>query len=380
MNEKVAISIGLSLMLAAIGWEIGSNGKSKGKVAVAASGRVANGQIIQVSGDVQLIRSNGRSIRPRVGTRIYPGDRLRTAPTGNVLVQCADLTIQSVSANQNRPNACPEVERSSNCPPGVVQCPHRGEEMAWNLAQIPYIISPRQTKLLDDKPVLRWNSVPGATSYAVSIQGQGVNWKTRVSDTRVVYAGEQPLKPGGRYWLIVEVEAGANQGASSLQEPPSPGKELYFSLLTEERRERIRAAAREIAQLKMTDETKALAIANLYTKNDLIAEAIALLEELVEDKVQTAPIYTTLGDLYLNNLELVPQAGVYYSKSLQLADPEDIDSLTAAQAGLGQVQVALGNKDEAIHLLTLALEGAKRLRDTERIGELEKQLEKLNHG
>jgi hypothetical protein len=370
MKSKVAISIGLSLMIAAAGGEIGSDRQSMMPLAVAASKRVSNGMVVFIRGDVQVIRFNGRLIRPTTGTRIYPGDRLQTTQTGQVLVQCTDLTTQSVSASQNQLNRCPEVSEQSNCP-GIIECPHRGNEIAWNNAQIPYIISPRRTKLLNNKPTLRWNPVPGANSYTVSVEGEDANWTTRVNDTQVIYGGE-PLKPGGYYLLIVET----NTGASSLDEPVRP-RGLHFSLLDEDRAKHVRAEAQQIAQHKWTDQTKALALANLYIKNGLISEAVEKLEVLAEGGLETAPIYRTLGDLYLNYLALVPQASAYYLKSIELADPQDVEMRTAVLDELGQLQAAMGKKDEAVHWLTQAQGGCRALQDLECTSALEKQLRDL---
>ncbi len=369
MKHRVAISVGLSSMLATVYWEIGSNQRSMMPAALATSHTLSNGQIIELNGDVQLIRSNRRMVRATTGTRIYPGDTLRTAQTGQVLIQCADLSIQSVPAGQHQLNRCPKASEQSGGLSGIIAPPHRGDAITWNNAQIPYIISPRRTKLLNDKPMLRWNPVPGATSYTVNVQGEGVNWTTQVSNTQVVYAGDQPLKPGGHYLLFVET----NTGALSLDEPVRPGG-LHFSLLDENQAQYVRAAAQQITQQNWTDQTKALALANLYIKNGLICEAIEKLEALAAGGLETASIYHTLGDLSLNYLALVPQAGAYYLKSIKLADPEDTETRIAVLDGLRQVQSALGNKDEATSWLTQAQVQCKALTDLECASALEKQL------
>jgi hypothetical protein len=59
---------------------------------------------------------------------------------------------------------------------------------------IPYIISPRCTLVLNPLPMLRWNGVPGASRYTVSLIGdEDVLWETDVSETEVVYSGEPAL-------------------------------------------------------------------------------------------------------------------------------------------------------------------------------------------
>jgi hypothetical protein len=360
-------------MLTAVVWNTSSNRGTMMPMAVAATRRVSNGQIIQINGDVQLKRSLGRIIRPTIGTQVYPGDELLTARGAQVLVQCADLKMWSVEAGENRLNSCLEATEEAECTPGTYKCPHRGDDIAWNNASIPYVISPRRTALLSDKPTLRWNPVAGETNYTVSIEGEGVNWTTQVSSPQVIYSGESPLKSGSSYLLMVKANS---TGVSSLDEPVRPGG-LNFSLLGENQAQLVRAAKEQIEQQKWTDQAKSLVLAHLYTKNDLISEAITTLEELVQSGVQTAPIYRTLGDLYLNYLALVPQARDYYSKAVELASSNNLEERTAAQDGLGQVQKALGNKDEAVRWLTQARDGYKSLGDSERASALEKQLKEL---
>ncbi|NEP61934.1 MAG: tetratricopeptide repeat protein [Symploca sp. SIO2G7] len=341
--------------------------------AVAASKRVSNGQIIQINGDVQLKRSYGSVTRPKVGTRIYPQDKLMAANGAQVVVQCADLSSLSVEgAGEHRLDGCASVTKKAQCTPGTYKCPSRPGSIALNNSSIPYIISPRRTNLLNPQPKLRWNPVPGATSYTVSIKGEGVDWKTKVSDTQIVYPGEQPLQPGGYYLLIVR----ADTGASSTDEPIIPGG-LGFSLLEATSAQQVRSQAAEIAQQPWTKQAKTLALVNLYLKYGLTFEAVEMLEDLVNGGVETAPIYNKVGELYLNFLALAPQAKTYYAQAVKLADSNDIEEQTVAQEGLGQVQARFGNQDEAIRLLTMARDGYEALGDTERVSQLEKQLRAL---
>lgn len=141
--------------------------------ALAASNRVSNGLIIHSSGEVAIERQNGRRVRPTSGTLIYPGDKLRTAQNGQVMVQCADLGIQAIASNANQLNSCLLAKERSKaeCSKDVIKCPDRGDgKIAWNSAPIPYVISPRRTQLLNNKPILRWNPVVGATSYKLSLR------------------------------------------------------------------------------------------------------------------------------------------------------------------------------------------------------------------
>jgi hypothetical protein len=328
--KKTSISIALSILL---GFEFVCAKELKSARATTAP--VANGQIIQVQGDVRLNRSQGNAFRPTAGTRVYPGDKLWVAG-GKAIVQCADLSVQSVEAARRQVIPCPTATNSIQCTPGLYKCPHRGDGIAW-LENIPYIITPRRTALLDDKPTLRWNAVPEATSYTVSVEGEGVDWTTQTNQTEIIYPGKSPLQPGESYLLTVM----ADTGASSLDGAVIPGG-MSFTLLSKSQAQHVRTEAEKIAQQDWTESAKAIALANLYIENGLIADAIATLETLVASGTETAPIYRTLGDLYFNYLALVPQAGTYYTKAVELADPNDVEEQKAAQEGLAKVRQSLG--------------------------------------
>lgn len=358
MNIRVAVFIALS---------------SIATTALAASNRISNGLIIHSSGEVAIERENGRIVRPTSGTPIYPGDKLRTAPNGQLTIQCADLGIKSIAASENQLNSCllAKEKRKSDCSEDLVKCPDRGDgKIVWNSAPIPYIISPRRTKLLNNKPILRWNPVAGATSYKLSLRENGapLNWEMTVSNTEFVYPGEPALKPGASYKLVVV----ANTGASS--ENAVGERAIEFSLLEEKQVEGVKDAVGAIDKQVSNESAKKLAVANLYLNTNLIAEAIEILETFPKTGLETPPISRNLGDLYLEKLQLIPQAKDYYSKVINLAKPDDIEELTAAQYGLGQVHSAMRNNLEAIRYLRQAKDGFQSLGDLPMVDKVEKQL------
>jgi tetratricopeptide (TPR) repeat protein len=361
MKTKVAIIIGLS---------------SIATTALAATNRISNGLIIHTSGEVQLERQNGQIVRPTAGTRIYPGDKLRTAQNGQLTIQCADLGIKAIASNENQLNSCllASKKSKSDCSTELIKCPDRGDgKITWNSAPIPYIISPLRTKLLNNKPILRWNPVDGVTSYKLSLRENGtkLNWEMTVSGTEAIYPGEPALKPGANYKLIVV----ANTGASS--ENAVGEGDTEFSLLDESEVQRVKGEVGAIEKQVPNETAKKLAISNVYLNTDLIAEAIDNLENLLKTGVQTPPIYRSLGDLYLEKLQLIPQAVFYYSKAINAAKPDDIEELTAARYGLGQVHAAMRNNLEAIGYLRLAKDGFQSLGDLGMVEKVEKQLRDL---
>ena len=359
MKTKVATFIALS---------------SIATTALAASNRIPNGLIIHTSGEVQLERQNGRMVRPTSGTPIYPGDKLRTAQNGQVMIQCADLGIKSIASNENQLNSCLLAKEKSKaeCSRDLVKCPDRGDgKIAWNSAPIPYIISPRGTQFLNNKPILRWNPVVGATSYKLSLRENGakLNWEMTVSGTEAIYPGEPALKPGVNYKLIVV----ANTTGASSEDAVGEG-DTEFSVLDEGEVERVKSEVGAIGQKVPNESAQKLAISNLYLNTNLIAEAIEVLESLQKAELETPPIYRSLGNLYLERLQLIPQAESYYLKVIQAAKPDDIEELTAARYGLGQVHSAMRNNLEAMGYLRMAKDGYATLGDLAMVEKIDKQL------
>jgi hypothetical protein len=359
MKIRVAIIIALS---------------SIAPTALAASNRISNGQIIQTSGEVQLMRQDGRTIRPTAGTPIYPGDKLQTAQNGQITIQCADFGIKSIAPGENQLNSCLLANNSKGCSDDLIECPHRGDgRINWNSAPIPYIISPRRTKLLDSKPIFRWNPVAGATSYKLSLRENGakLNWEMTVSGTEVAYPGEPPLKPGASYKLIVET----NTGISS--ESAVGEGDIEFSLLDEQEVAKVKKEVGAIERQVQHLAAKKLAIFQVYLNYSLIAEAVETLESLSQAGVGTPPIYRNLGSLYLEQLQLMPQAEFYYAKAIKAAKNDDIEELTDARYGLGLVNSAMGKNREAMGYLQLAKDGFRNLGDLPMVEKVEKQLRDL---
>ncbi|MEG3863030.1 tetratricopeptide repeat protein [Microcoleus sp. herbarium12] len=342
--------------------------------AIAATRRIANGQILNISGEVKLQRQDGRNIRPTVGTPIYPGDNLKTSQNGQITIQCADLGIKSIKAGENHLNSCVLASDKSkdDCNKNLIRCPDRGDDkIAWNNAPIPYIISPRRTQLLENKPALRWNPVAGATSYQLSLleNDAKLNWEMTVSGTEAVYPGEPALKPGVKYRLIVR----ANTGVSS--ETALGEGDSEFGLLDEKEAQGVKDAVGAIGQQVPNVAAKKVAISQIYLTTNLIAEAIQTLESLPTAGVETAAIYRKLGDLYRERSQLMPQAEVYYQKAINAGQSDDIEELTEARYGLAQVYSSMRNYPEAMRNLQLAKEGYQNLGDLPMVEKIEKQLQ-----
>lgn len=362
MNRRSKpILFALTLTLAAITWGSFLERRS-----------LAVHRIVEATGRVELKRQGSSRFRQvSKYTPIHPGDLLRPTSGVRVRVLCENGKTRSVPAgvttgiNALCPSRPPGNGRSI-LPPRPVD------------RYIPYIISPRATRLLSDTPTLRWNDATDASSFTVTVRGRGLSWTKQFSREqvcqdgicKVVYPGDEPLQPGVSYKLVVEADT--NRAST---EDTTGG--LGFKLIESDRAEEVQEIARRIEEQDVPKEFKILALAELYADYDLTAEAIETLEGLEQDE-KIAPVYRLLGDLY-RRIGLVLEAEVEYLEAVELAKAtENLEALAAASAGLGEVQYARGNREEGVSLLEEAKAIYEQLEDRERVGELEERLAQLN--
>lgn len=237
---------------------------------------------------------------------------------------------------------------------------------------IPYIISPRSTLLLDPRPLLQWNEIPGAT-YTVSIRGpQGVIWQTPepIAATEILYPGNPPLEAGVTYQAIVQ----ADDGTSSLDEDV-PGSN--FTLLSADDARKVRSALALLAGQNLNPTAEDLLQVYFYLGYYLRAEAIATLKSLIAQGETTALVYRLLGDQYLQ-VGLSPLAEPPYLEARDIASAnQELEELAAALAGLGEVYINLNQREKAIEALTRARDTYETLENASRVRDIDAKLERL---
>jgi hypothetical protein len=352
----------------------------------------AQNRIVQADGVVLLKRSNSSSYhRTSVGTQLYPQDILKPANGAKVVVRCNPtrrwLVPAGIPSTVN--SGCPGGRAGQGEPislrgGGLVNIPG-GSDPA-----IPYIITPRRTWLLTSQPVIQWNAIPGANSYKVRVKGEGVDWQTQTIKNEIVYPGEPPLQPGATYLVIVE----ANTGQSSQQEVAKPVEEgrtlpFYedgrvaawgFSVLPEEDAKEVNASIKRITTFEfweLPEETKTLAVADLYINNDLYAEAIAALEALVKQDSKAPGVYQLLGDVYSHTgLNLLAEAR--YLQAIELAKAaQDPEAEALARTGLAKVYTTTGNLEAATSQFQQAQAKYESLGDEQKASDIERNLSEL---
>ena len=82
-------------------------------------------------------------------------------------------------------------------------------------ANIPYLITPRHSLILDPTPLLRWHPVPKTTAYTLVVTGpNGELWRTQTSEPQLVYAGPN-LTPGVAYHVTITTNTGQSSQADA---------------------------------------------------------------------------------------------------------------------------------------------------------------------
>jgi hypothetical protein len=334
--------------------------------------------LVEVKGTVEINRHSwARNVyQPALfGMTVESGDLLRTGADGSVMVVCADLTVAGVN---------PDFIGGMPCQgPSPILVRRQGlvSEVRSTTADtsIPFIISPRRTRLLDDSPLLKWNEVANVVTYTVTIRGTSMRWSQEVTGTQIRYPDSAPeLIPGKAYKLIVTAD-----GRSS-EEENAPG--LGFIILTPEEVRPIREAEAKIRGLELSEEAKDFLVAQLYAsrregetddvEQGLNAEAVEILEGMAITSMNPV-VFRTLGDLYLA-LGLERLAEERYLRAVELsAELGDVEGQAVASAGLGQIYANLGNQDQAIRRWQEATEQYQALGDREQAEQMEDHIKAL---
>ena len=231
---------------------------------------------------------------------------------------------------------------------------------------IPYLISPRNSSILTDKPQLRWNPVEGATNYQVRLSGSGVDWQTEVNQPQVVYSGKQPLKPGNRYW--VTITATTDNGVTTKNDKAG------FTLMSEPDSQRVKAEIAKLEQQGLKGEAKTIALAHLYRSNDLYGNAIDLLSGFIQKGNASSAVYQLLGSTYQQvGLDLL--AREQYWTALKLAQiQKNLEAQAIIQSSLGGIDFSFNKFEDALGWYQAAQVAYRELGDRTSSEELQEKI------
>lgn len=308
------------------------------------------------------IKVNGRNqYQPaKVDNSLSNSDYIRLARGASAVIYCENASIWNITSQGTYQvsQGCSSTKRRRNCDDTL---------RPINDPSKPYLISPRKTQVLTNQPIIRWNAVEGATSYKVEVSGAKFDWETTVSQTEVVYSGEQALEPG-YYKVTITTDKGLSNKTDN-----EPG----FVVLSDGKVEEITAEIEQLQQQLPDDESQVLAQIYLYRSHRLNAAAIELLETLVQEGDQTEAIYQILGETY-DLIGLPRLAREPYVKALELSRVnENLEGQASNQVSLGEIDVALGQVQQAVEWLKAAQNVYRALGDEAQVEKLQSRLDYL---
>jgi hypothetical protein len=305
------------------------------------SQNVPSHAILEVKGNALVAKKTWKKPQTAsVGMSLNPDDTLNIPAQAFVKIYCSDLTIWAAKPGKYKiSQGCPSGKAvirllCFNCN-NDTRRPIRKTEAA--LAKLPYVITPRETDIISDRPQISWNAVPGASYYTVKIDTDGFSWTKQTNENKIIYSGDRPLKPETRYWVTVTTD----QGLSSQQET-----EVGFNVSDQQTKKIVLNAVEKIQKQPLSPTEKGLILAYLYRGYKLYDNAINVLEELVNQGSSEVTVYQLLGDTYLE-IGLPQLAKNIYQKGLVLAiKTQNIPAKTIMNKGLKQSENLLGSNPQ----------------------------------
>jgi hypothetical protein len=335
--------------------------------------------ISDVQGRVAVKRAGWDKFVPAtVNMQVANGDLFQLTGKASAKVTCADtnvVLIQKPSERLQCKTARPEFSFKGN----GTRPPRAGDIVT----DVPILISPRKTKLLDPRPTLRWTPVTGAVVYIVKImRGSDEVWSQEVKrGTELKYPASAPALAMGTTYKV-EIVAGGHD--SNEEGAVNTG----FAVLSPNDARAVRAVEQRIRARNLSPVATAFLVANLYATwgvnpNDardekwaLNAEAVELLEKATAAQPD-APSLLTLGHIYLT-LGLTTLAEDRYRRALQLAEATDnVLGKARAHYAIAQVFTVRYNSAEAKRWFLSARALFQSFGDAASVAKVDKELSEV---
>lgn len=189
----------------------------------------------------------------------------------------------------------------------VAQMKMRGVEHSRN-----FIISPRETSILDTRPKLTWGSAKGASRYIVTLSSdEGDLWKLEVTDTSLIYPATAPNLLDDAFY-IWEVEARSDV-------KPLSRESTDFHVLPSTMVDQVRADMAAIEEILGDDSPALHFVSGSYLSSlGLYQDALEHFQILCRLSPKTPGPYEALGNLYAE-IGLNDFASIEYQKALSLS-------------------------------------------------------------
>lgn len=293
----------------------------------------------KIRGEAYRIDPEGKSEPLAVNQRLCKGDKINIEAKAQVTVICnvnkqpLTFKISSESQEWGVANLCPSIDLCDG------NACYRGKQTKKPTENF-HIIYPSKTSLTENKPTFRWEDVPDATDYTVTLvqTGKGKIWQKTVKTTDMNYPDrEKPLEFGTVYNLTVKAFNRENSSGITTK--------TTFKMIEKDQVTEVELRAN---QFKQNDPETIPFLLDIYRRYNLRAKAIADLEKLVDQGNESARIYLELGDLYWQVKRPFHKIKEAYDNSLKLAaHHQNKSSQALAYTRLGKIYQEKGDRATA---------------------------------
>jgi serine/threonine protein kinase len=345
----VAIAVGLIIAMLFV------NGQPRGELIAT---------IINFTPEVEVERGGAKRLtNASFGTDLYQGDRLYTHVGAFADIACTNGLILRLPEQRNLEVTCQDTSIAREIArlgedlshqlvqpaepiSGVLASTERSSRA--NQAQIPLLLSPRNSQVADIRPTFHWQPLAGASGYRLLLtlpDGEVLTLET--PDTSLSYPTDAPpLEPGST--TIVELVTFEDETGEAVDK-------TLFSVLNEASLAKLTEAEAAIRSLGLDENAQGYLLAQLYRQYELKNAAIDQLKQLVEaSNAPSANLWQQLGDLYFE-VGLYLLAEESYNQALAAAkNSDDLSAQAAAQVGLTHTALTFDEVETAIEHLAAA--------------------------
>ena len=272
--------------------------------------RSALAVISDVRGSVTLNKAgNDEPLKAVFGTQLVQGDQLETGKKASVTLLFTNGNLISLGPGSNITISGNQTGNSSrNIGPGIagsfsdlaMRQDQRGEMgvlmdlRSDETAQQILPLSPCNTRVSTNRPVLRWETRKPADEFVVRLyNGEGLVWEKRTTATHLEFPGDEPgLQFGNSYFWNVEGEDLITSFRSLNQK---------FTVLPEEKIREIKEEEKKLAGMFSDDPSNSSLNSLLgacYVQAGLLEDAIRAFEQVRDNNPEATLPHEILGGLY----------------------------------------------------------------------------------
>lgn len=213
-------------------------------------------------------------------------------------------------------------------------------------ANMPLLLSPRNSVITGTRPTFTWQPVAGASGYRFTLTpAEGKSWSKDTPDTSLRYPDDAPPLVADGSSNIVELAFITDTTGTAIDT-------TKLSVLTETAQIELAQAEGEILALPVDKSTQRFFLAQLYRQREMWSAALDQLVPLAQTQnPPSATLWQQVGDLYME-VELYTQAEQSYGQCLAAAEAnEDLSGQAAAQFGLARTALAFDETEKALKYL-----------------------------